>query len=53
MMHVTPEVKEVVIEKKLSEDQIEELKAIFSLYDMDGSGTISPSELLTALVNTG
>jgi len=50
---VTPKVQEVVVEKQLSEEQVEELRAIFGLYDVDRSGTISPSELIAALVNTG
>ncbi|KXJ67789.1 hypothetical protein RP20_CCG012275 [Aedes albopictus] len=39
--------------EKLSEDQIEELKEAFSLFDTNGDGTITSSELGTVLRSLG
>mmetsp|Transcript_15866 Transcript_15866/g.49853 ORF Transcript_15866/g.49853 Transcript_15866/m.49853 type:complete len:195 (-) Transcript_15866:104-688(-) len=40
-------------EKCLSEEQLEELRSIFVLYDEDGNGTLSRAELVQGLVETG
>merc|ERR1711998_539292 len=39
--------------KTLSDEQKEEIKGIFVLYDTDKSGTLSKSELINALTSTG
>jgi len=40
-------------EKKLSDEQIEEIKGIFILYDQNGDGVLSRSEIVEALTATG
>jgi len=37
----------------LTEDEIEEIKEAFDLFDTDGSGTIDPRELKTAMQSLG
>merc|ERR1712202_28580 len=37
----------------LSEDEIEEIKEAFDLFDTDGSGTIDPKELKAAMQSLG
>jgi Ca2+-binding EF-hand superfamily protein len=37
----------------LTEDDIEEIKEAFDLFDSDGSGTVEPSELKNAMVSLG
>jgi calmodulin len=37
----------------LAPDQVEELRALFSIYDRDGSGMIDMDELLEALPSVG
>lgn len=37
----------------LSEDEIEEIREAFNLFDTDGSGTIDPNELTTAMKSLG
>ncbi len=37
----------------LSEDDIEEIKEAFDLFDSDGSGTVEPRELKSAMVSLG
>ncbi len=37
----------------LSEDEIEEIREAFNLFDTDGSGTIDPKELTTAMKSLG
>ena len=39
--------------KTLSDEQKEEIKGIFVLYDTDKSGTLSKAELINALTSTG
>jgi Ca2+-binding EF-hand superfamily protein len=39
--------------KELSDDQLEEVKQIFFLYDADGSGSIGIAELFEALGSVG
>jgi len=44
-----------VVEKgpEFTQEQLDEMKAIFNLYDTDGSGTITQKELVAALESTG
>jgi Ca2+-binding EF-hand superfamily protein len=37
----------------LTEDEIEEIKEAFDLFDSDGSGTIDPKELKSAMQSLG
>lgn len=37
----------------LTEDEVQEIKAAFDLFDNDGSGTIAPSEVSAALASLG
>ena len=37
----------------LTEDEIEEIKEAFDLFDTDGSGTIDPKELRAAMQSLG
>ena len=37
----------------LSEDEIEEIREAFNLFDTDGSGTIDPKELKAAMQSLG
>ncbi len=37
----------------LTEDEIEEIKEAFDLFDIDGSGTIDPKELRAAMQSLG
>ena len=37
----------------LTEDEIEEIKEAFNLFDTDGSGTIDPKELKAAMESLG
>ena len=37
----------------LTEDEVEEIKEAFDLFDTDGSGTIDPKELKAAMQSLG
>ena len=46
-------VKESPSRNGLTEDEIEEIKEAFDLFDTDGSGTIDPKELRAAMQSLG
>lgn len=51
-----PEQKKAVpapVPNTLTEDEVQEIKAAFDLFDNDGSGTINPSEVSAALASLG
>lgn len=42
-----------VLKRRLTEDEIEEIREAFNLFDTDGSGAIDPKELRAAMQSLG
>merc|ERR1719469_268181 len=48
-----PRKQKVISRPSLNEEEIDEIREAFNLFDTDGSGTIDPKELKTAMQSLG